>query len=175
MGFSRTPIGRAIGILVREGLMESVPQVGVRVRKISAEEIDEIFAIRIALESVIARTLADRVSQTDTRPRHDNIDRTERATDAAAFLEQSTAFHFICAKLAGFTHGAAVLESLRDKLQTVGVSVTNDFDRRVQIIKEHKDIVSAIESGNPDLAAEQQINHLKASEHRMRLVSKYLS
>lgn len=50
LNISRTPIREALRMLEKEGLVEYVPKYGVVVKKISVEDVKEIYKIRIALD-----------------------------------------------------------------------------------------------------------------------------
>src|SRR6202049_5361459 len=49
-GPSRTPVREALALLVRDGMFDQVPQVGVRLRPVIPDEIDELITIRRPLE-----------------------------------------------------------------------------------------------------------------------------
>jgi GntR family transcriptional regulator of vanillate catabolism len=60
LAVSRTPIRIALGELEKEGLLESLPTRGFRVRLVTAEEIANAVDVRGALEGMAARTAAER-------------------------------------------------------------------------------------------------------------------
>jgi DNA-binding GntR family transcriptional regulator len=62
LGMSMLPISEAVQRLEVEGLLESRPQVGTRVRIPAEEDVRESFIIREALESQSARLFAERAS-----------------------------------------------------------------------------------------------------------------
>lgn len=55
LGVSRTPIREALSKLTREGLVEVIPRSRTRVRTFSEDDINQIFDVRIALETLAAR------------------------------------------------------------------------------------------------------------------------
>jgi len=52
---SRTPVREALHMLEREGLLESIPRVGYRVKQIHWDEVEEICEIRAVNETLAAR------------------------------------------------------------------------------------------------------------------------
>jgi len=62
LGMSMLPLTEAVQRLQAEGLLESRPQVGTRVRIPSEQDVRELFIIREALESQSARMFAERAS-----------------------------------------------------------------------------------------------------------------
>src|SRR5271170_5056736 len=65
---SRGPVREALRRLAAEGLIEHVPHRGALVRRLSAREIEELFQIRLELESLAAR-LAAEADDADRRAR----------------------------------------------------------------------------------------------------------
>jgi DNA-binding GntR family transcriptional regulator len=65
LGVSRTPVREAIQILIRDGLVEAIPRSKTRVITLSEADIDDIFDLRIALESLAAKLCAERIPDED--------------------------------------------------------------------------------------------------------------
>jgi DNA-binding GntR family transcriptional regulator len=63
LGVSRTPVREAIRNLIRDGLMEVIPRSKTRVCMLSEADVNEIFDLRVALESLAARLSADRIPE----------------------------------------------------------------------------------------------------------------
>lgn len=63
LGISLLPVAEALQRLVNEGLLESRPRVGTRVRQPDREEIRDRYTLREALESQSARLFAERATK----------------------------------------------------------------------------------------------------------------
>ncbi len=63
LNMSTTPLVEAFRRLEQEGLLEVVPQWGVRVRALTVDELEQVLLMRRALEAVVFRRLAENVSQ----------------------------------------------------------------------------------------------------------------
>jgi DNA-binding GntR family transcriptional regulator len=63
LGVSRTPVREAIRNLIRDGLVEVIPRSKTRVCMLSEADVNEIFDLRVALESLAARLSADRIPE----------------------------------------------------------------------------------------------------------------
>ena len=61
LGVSRTPVREALMTLTREGLVEMVPRSQTSVRRLTEHDLEEIFDIRIALETLAVRTATERI------------------------------------------------------------------------------------------------------------------
>jgi DNA-binding GntR family transcriptional regulator len=62
IGVSDTPVREAIIQLESEGLVERVPKFGIRARTLSRQELEEMFDLRVALESGAAKLAARRIT-----------------------------------------------------------------------------------------------------------------
>jgi len=62
IGVSDTPVREAIIQLESEGLVERVPKFGIRARRLDRQELEEMFELRISLESSAAKLAAKRIT-----------------------------------------------------------------------------------------------------------------
>jgi DNA-binding GntR family transcriptional regulator len=62
-GISETPIKQALNRLVTEGLVESIPRKGMRVRVIKCKEIENLFEIRNMMETYFIKNVIDHVKE----------------------------------------------------------------------------------------------------------------
>ena len=65
LGLSRTPVREALGRLGSEGLVDLLPHRGARVRSWTADDLDETYELRAALEGLGARRAAARIGAAD--------------------------------------------------------------------------------------------------------------
>jgi DNA-binding GntR family transcriptional regulator len=63
LGMSSTPLREAFSRLEHEGLLESIPQWGVRVRTLTVPQFEQVVSMRLALESIVVRNLASRSAE----------------------------------------------------------------------------------------------------------------
>jgi GntR family transcriptional regulator, rspAB operon transcriptional repressor len=100
---SRTPVREALHILEREGLLESIPRVGYRVRKMRWSEVEEICEIRVVNETLAARWAMERMTSEEIQALQQNIDHSKKAVteDPKSFVEWDSEFHEILARASG--------------------------------------------------------------------------
>ena len=65
LGISRTPVRDALQTLRTEGLVEIFPRRGIFVRRISKQEVQDVYAIKTAIEPLAAAWAAERGSEAD--------------------------------------------------------------------------------------------------------------
>ena len=101
---SRTPVREALHMLEREGLLESIPRVGYRVRQMSWSEVEEICGIRAVNEILAARWAMDRITPDELRALEENIAVSKKEIEEGnlrSFVERDAEFHEILARACG--------------------------------------------------------------------------
>jgi GntR family transcriptional regulator, rspAB operon transcriptional repressor len=101
---SRTPVREALHMLEREGLLESIPRVGYRVKQIHWDEVEEICEIRAVNETLAARWAMARITDQELHALEENLALSEQKVNAGnpqAFVELDAEFHEILARASG--------------------------------------------------------------------------
>src|SRR5215470_5857225 len=75
LGVSRVPVREAMMALEREGLLQFDARGAARVREFTAEDYEEIFTMRLALEPMAARLACRRLQPADAAALTENIQR----------------------------------------------------------------------------------------------------
>lgn len=93
-GVSRTPVRDALKQLESEGLVQVLPHRGVEVTRLSAGDLREIFAIRIALERLAVSLAAATISEAELEGLRKILRRMDRArTRDQSWMTLNIAFH----------------------------------------------------------------------------------
>jgi DNA-binding GntR family transcriptional regulator len=148
-GTSRTPIREAVAILSHEGLIEQIPQVGIRVRPADPNEVNELVNVRGAVEKAAADALCERHSVEDLRALEELVRQmaeAEKSRDRVAFLDYDTEFHSKIAELAGFRQAANMLRSIRDRIRILGLDAIETNSNMHDVLAEHRNIIGALET-----------------------------
>ena len=96
LGVSVMPIREALRILEAEGLVTFKPRIGARVAEIKAEDVEELYLVRGALEGLAARLAATNLKDEDLADLHDAFDEmtaARAADDFDAFSQYDREFH----------------------------------------------------------------------------------
>jgi DNA-binding GntR family transcriptional regulator len=115
LGISRTPIRRAISVLEQEGLIETIPHRGARVRSYEPADLDDMYELRALLESHAAKLAADRISRAQLAALRRSCDRFERLTlgdDVSAIVAENMLFHDTILDAAGSDRLRAMIRTV---------------------------------------------------------------
>lgn len=170
-GVSRTPVREAVAILVREGLLDQIPQVGVTVHVFSEDEIHDILNTREMMETHVTGRLAELPASAEdvaalTRLMEE-MDQAAGLGDRRAFLEADAKFHTEIARRAHFSLAAEMLENISDKIRIVGLDALFREDGMRIVLAEHQAILDAIRVHNDAAASEAMKVHLDMTRQRL--------
>lgn len=163
LGMSPTPVREALRVLVTEGWLALIPHVGVSVAEHSSDGIDEAYRIREMLESQLAAEAATRITPAQMRQIRDLNSVFERAfkeNDAAAMREANFQFHRMIWTAANWPITNGILNALWARVPWASMTGIRGRDSRT--IKEHKKIVAALASGDPERAREVVRAHVRS-------------
>jgi len=171
---SRTPVREVIKHLEHEGLIRTRPCRGITFMKFSADDIEKICAVRIALEETAARDAVKNITSgildklrsyaRAYRDAHDGQNR-EKAVTADEF------FHELIIECSGNWYLKNMIKKIRmldilfhaDK-RGMGLSQDKKSDLNPY---SHDKIIEALATGDPETAAETLRNHIIWSRDRM--------
>lgn len=141
-----------------------VPQ-GVRVIALTVHELDQVYRMRLALESIVFRELASRANEVaaeleNLRPLAKEVDRADEDLRRDVLLGRATIgtglpidqqFHRTLARLSGMEMIVREMDRLCLLSATMIALVPNDSPKNIT----HVELLDAILSGNPDTAEKQ--------------------
>jgi DNA-binding GntR family transcriptional regulator len=163
LSISRTPVREALLHLASEGLVEFVPQRGVRITDLVPEVLGNVFQFRIAIESYCASILA-------ARPRKDvlialdvTLSRQEDIIDAdehEKWVDANMEFHTILVRGAENPLMNAQLENLASHSKRISYRMIARKERMRESLNEHRAIFDAIRRRDQDRARTLAGEHL---------------
>ncbi len=174
LGISRTPLRTALQQLEREGLIIRLPQRGFYVYQFEEKDIEELFAIRKAIEGYAVEHIARTKSDVDLRQAKKHLDAQKEARqsdDYSVFIREDRKFHENIVKALNNKRLVMIYSDLRQSIELIGLKRFKMNSQRNQSIAEHKSIIQAIEKGDPPAAREAVYNHLDMA---MVSLKKYL-
>ncbi|MEZ6055993.1 MAG: GntR family transcriptional regulator [Planctomycetaceae bacterium] len=165
LGMSLSPVRSAIERLENEGLLSIGPQRGIVVHNLTTNEIVDHFEIRQALETLVVRKLATRISTCQLEQLRANVAAYEkclRTNNVEAFITRDSEFHLLLAEYAGNADIERVLRQLRDRIFRIVMRVIEHVPQRMQAsVDEHRRILDLLEQGDGVRAAKYMVEHLR--------------
>ncbi len=120
----------------------------------------DLIEVRRHVEIPVAGYAAVRRSQDDLDLLAHLLDRMDAETDNTAWVALDSLFHITIAQASGNPVFGKVIEEIRDALARQSAFLNQLGDRRRQSNIEHRDIVTAIESGSEEQAVAAMTAHL---------------
>lgn len=162
-GVNRAHIRTALAMLDQEGLVVREKNRGARVRAISDAEAIEIAETRLAVEAMVARQAALRVTDADRkalRAIEADMRRAVKEADDLAFSRANAALHRDILRIAGNATATRILTTLRSHLVRLQYRVILLPGRPQSSLAEHRAIVAALCANDPDAAEAAMRRHL---------------
>jgi DNA-binding GntR family transcriptional regulator len=163
MAISRTPIREALLQLTGEGLVEFVPQRGVRITEINIEHLVHVFEFRAAIEGYCAAQLATKPNPAVLSELEAELERQStliRSDDRLVWVEANMDFH---TKLVAGGKNRLMLETLAplaSHTMRIGYHMNYRSQRMEESFYEHSAVVDAIRRHDADRARALASEHL---------------
>lgn len=169
MGVSRGPVREAFRMLEEAGLVRNEKNRGVFVRDIPIDEAVEIFDLRAAMDELVGRQLAKNITANELKEIRSLVDAMERAVkadDAREYHLLNLKFHDRLVEMAGNRKLTAIYRKLIKELALFRRLNLADGWLMPISAGEHRGIVKAIASGDPDAAGRAMFDHVMESKER---------
>jgi DNA-binding GntR family transcriptional regulator len=162
-GTSRTPVREALLRLEASGLIRRVPHKGAYVPALSSRDIETMMEARQLIEEwAVRKVTASHRSLDDLNRLLEQQGQT--LADPVAFIECDIRFHKYIVEAADNPVLQDVYDSQRFKQLRMGVKAVADSEGRSDhVLREHRSIVEAIKTGNPDIAVDAVRDHLSST------------
>jgi DNA-binding GntR family transcriptional regulator len=145
---SRTPIREALHILEMEGLVESFPRVGYRVKKLRWEDVEELCEIRAVNEILAAKWALKRITPQELASMKANIDMAEAEMQAGQperFVERDAEFHEMLVKASGSERLLELCQMLRRHMLRYRVESLYVSENGLRAVRGHRRIMGCLE------------------------------
>jgi DNA-binding GntR family transcriptional regulator len=166
LGVSRTPIREAMMLLEQEGFVRTRPRRGIFVAKKTKREIVEMITVMAALESMAARLVAERASDSDIARLRGLMEAFGNGPGGAhggerlaEYSDANIAFHQAIIAMSGCTLLAEMTENLFIHMRAIRRITIHQDNRAARSIIDHMNIIEALERHDADRAARLAREH----------------
>ena len=169
LGVSRGPVREAFRVLEEAGLVRQEKNRGVFVRAVAIDEAMEIYELRAMMEAQVGRLLARSILPAQFKPLRAMVqamERSAKAGDVDDYHLLNLRFHDHLVELTGNRKLASIYRRLIKELSLFRrMNLTAAALLRASA-SEHRRILKAIASRDPELAAQAMSGHVLASRDR---------
>ncbi len=163
MDVSRSPVREALKQLVDEGLAIDYPNKGVFVKEFTSKDIEEIYDVRIMLESYAIKNSVKLITSNDIkvlRELIDNLSECYEKNDLNQYIEYDTELHQYIIKMSGNSLVMDIYKRIYSQTQQFRIYSLTTQKRFDNSIIEHKTMVENIFAGKWEEADEINRRHL---------------
>ncbi|WP_328412059.1 GntR family transcriptional regulator [Nocardia sp. NBC_00403] len=168
-GVSATPVREAMLDLVKEGLVDVVPNKGFRVTEIGESDLDEITELRLLIEPPVVRQVTRHIPAEDLpvlRELAQVIVDCANEGNLVEYTEADRVFHLRLLSYADNTRMTNLVSDLRAHTRLFGLSSLLERGELVDSAREHLDIVDIIERRDSRAVERLMRNHIRQTRGR---------
>lgn len=164
LGVSRTPVREALRTLTAEGLAVKLSSNRTIVAPVSIEELGHVYDVRARLEGLIAADAARRVTPADEQYLRRQVSLMERMRDDYEEVVRIGAdFHDHIRVMSGNELAGNLLHIVRGHVDRYRALTTQEPGRSSDAVDEHRHVLEAVLSGDPELAERAMRDHIDAA------------
>lgn len=166
LGVSRAPLREALQILSTEGLVETVPYHGSRVRALTRVGIEELYSLRTVLETFALERVMARRNPADVEHLREIYERMLAAAergDLASVSAIDRDFHLALITMSGHSLLLSIWQMVAMRVQQVMALRNRRNSDFTQIARNHLPIIDAIAAGDLEQARALLIEHIASS------------
>lgn len=159
---STTPVREALRSLAAEGLVRLDAHRGAVVRRLTRDEVLEIFELRCLLEPAALRRAIPRVTPERLEEAAQIEAEMTAEQDPARWSKLNRRFHRLFIDAAGSERLRQMLETLQDSWAAYIVSsMLHDEQRRERANAQHRSLLQAVRDGDEETATNTMVEHMR--------------
>lgn len=163
---SRAPVREAFRSLSKEGLLESVPYKGTRVRLLSRTDIEETYSLRGQLEAFAAARIVSRSNEIDFAPLEDicgTMQQLAAEGDVSSLNQEDERFHKTLIELADHALLMSVWTTLALRVRQIMALRNQQNQNPMEVALNHPPIVAALKARDLRAALEHLERHVASA------------
>lgn len=163
---SRTPIREALCRLENEGIVKIIPRRGAFVSDLTETTVREILLIREVLEGLVVRLAVENIDAKLLEKLRKAIEKVsnipEEERDLINYTRSEVDFHALLLSASNNQMLKNMMEIINAHLQIIRLRTVVIPERAQKTVKEHEQILKAIEKGDADSAEELMRKHVRS-------------
>ncbi len=162
LGISKTPVREALARLALEGLVETYPRRGYRITPVAVRDINDLFAVRGALEGVATELATERMPDDEIAALEALAEANYtpgESTSVDAFVTANLQFHSAIAKGSGVTRLANMVIAHLEEATRLFYMGVNVRDVNPETNEDHRQIVALMKSRDGEEARRAMLHH----------------
>jgi DNA-binding GntR family transcriptional regulator len=169
LGTSQAPVREALRELQSLGFVEHEPYRGTRVRRITEEELAEIYPVRAALEELAAQEAASRLDGKvgELEREFEAMREAAGRDDLQDLAAHDATFHRLIVEAAGNKVLLDTWRTLRVEARVVVTVLKTDIDLH-ELAELHRPLLEALKEGSPEKAGEALRQHFETLRTMMK-------
>lgn len=171
-GVSRGPVREAFRQLEAERLIDLEPHKGATVRRLTVNEVKDLYQIRVALEGFAARLAAEKIDEGRNRALLTDIlkrgRKHKRNPIFSSFVIDNRAFHQAIVRICDNEELGKLIDKYQLPVFMIQLRQVIGTDQTIKnALEEHEEIAQAIFSGSPEAAYLAMQKHLLHSSQQL--------
>jgi DNA-binding GntR family transcriptional regulator len=170
LGTSQAPVREALRELQSLGFVEHEPYRGTRVRRITEEELTEIYPVRAALEELAAQEAASKLDSGKVGELEREFEAMREAADRDDLQDlaaHDATFHRLIVEAAGNKVLLDTWRTLRVEARVVVTALKTDIDLH-ELAELHRPLLEALKEGSPEKAGGALRQHFELLQTMMK-------
>lgn len=160
LNVSQAPVREAILELATMGLLEERPYSGTFVRKLTSENIEDIYNTRAFIDEYAASLAAKRISDEQLAAMKELLHKMETVSDYPSYVEMDMEFHAMVVDAAGSPSLRRAWNNLR-LVEWTGLSAAVTKIERPELVRQHWQIYRYLEQHADHSAGAYMFLHIK--------------
>jgi DNA-binding GntR family transcriptional regulator len=170
LGISKTPVREAVLDLAARGFLTVLPRRGIVVNTLTAEDIQNLYEYRSAIERAAIRRITPDLQDGDLKEIRRIIGEQHETILADArreYLSLDREFHFFLCSLTQNPYMISALENIRDLVDWMGWKTFARPERLREIDVEHERIIDRLKARDAEGAEMMMARHINISLERI--------